>query len=331
MQSLVFSTNVIFFCVKSDNLRYMKKNCRIINCARGGIIDENALLQAINEGKIAGAALDVFPVEPLPEDSPLRKCEKLLLTPHLGASTVEAQEKVALQVAEQIVTYFKKGEIINAVNAPSIDPELLKVMRPYLDLAEDLGKFASSYADSRVVKINCLFSGSILDYPLKPITTAIVKGFLEPLTDFAVNYISAMNLAKERGVEVVESKSTLEYQYTNLITIETEMENGQTNKICGTLYTKEMPRIVILNDRYFNAVPSGNMLVIKNKDVPGTIGTVCTILGNHNVNIADLTWGRNKPLGDAMTIINTDHEITADIVKEIDAHENILSAKFIKV
>ena len=317
--------------IGEEQFKYMKKNCRIINCARGGIIDENALLQAINEGKIAGAALDVFPVEPLPEDSPLRKCEKLLLTPHLGASTVEAQEKVALQVAEQIVTYFKKGEIINAVNAPSIDPELLKVMRPYLDLAEDLGKFASSYADSRVVKINCLFSGSILDYPLKPITTAIVKGFLEPLTDFAVNYISAMNLAKERGVEVVESKSTLEYQYTNLITIETEMENGQTNKICGTLYTKEMPRIVILNDRYFNAVPSGNMLVIKNKDVPGTIGTVCTILGNHNVNIADLTWGRNKPLGDAMTIINTDHEITADIVKEIDAHENILSAKFIKV
>jgi len=317
--------------IGEEQFKYMKKNCRIINCARGGIIDEHALLKAINEGRIAGAALDVFTAEPLPEDSPLRKCDKILLTPHLGASTVEAQEKVALQVAMQIVTYLKGGEVINAVNAPSIDPELLRAMRPYLDLAERLGKFASSYADSRVVKINCWYSGGILDYPLAPLTTAVVKGFLEPETDLSVNYINAMNLAKERGIEVIESKSTTSQQYANLISVETEMENGERHKVSGTLYTTDMPRIVILNDRHFNAVPEGNMIVIKNRDVPGIIGAVATILGNHAINIAHMTWGRSKPLGDAMTIINTDQEITGDIIREIGKLKDVLSVKFFKV
>jgi D-3-phosphoglycerate dehydrogenase len=159
----------------------------------------------------------------------------------------------------------------------------------------------------------------------------VVKGFLEPVTDLSVNYINAMNLAKERGIEVIESKSTSSQQYANLISVETEMENGERHKVSGTLYTKDMPRIVILNDRHFNAFPEGNMLVIKNKDVPGIIGAVATILGNHAVNIAHMTWGRSKPLGDAMTIINTDQEITSDIIREIGKLKDVLSVKFFKV
>jgi D-3-phosphoglycerate dehydrogenase len=317
--------------ISDQQFKYMKKGVRLVNCARGGIIDEAALLKAIDEGKVAGAALDVFPVEPLAEDSPLRKCPKLLLTPHLGASTVEAQEKVALQVAEQIVTFLKGGEVINAVNAPSVDPKLLAVMRPFFDLVEKLGKFASLYAESRAVKILCQYSGGILEYPLKPLTTAIVKGFMEPTTDLAVNYINAMNLAKERGIEVVESRSSVSYQYANLILVEAVMENGSTIKVGGTLYTQDMPRLVILNDRHFNAFPEGNMLVIQNKDVPGIIGAVATILGKHNINIAQMTWGRSKPLGDAMTIINTDQTIDAKIVDEIGNLKDVLNIRFLTV
>lgn len=317
--------------IGKDEFKYMKKTARIVNCARGGIVDEKALIKALEEGQIAGAALDVFSTEPLPEDSPLREAPNLILTPHLGASTVEAQEKVAVHVAEQIVKVLAGGEIINAVNAPSLDPELLKVMRPYLDLAEKLGKFSCNYADSRVVKITCSYSGDVLEYPLNALTTAVVKGFMEPTTDLTVNYVNAMNLAENRGIEVIESRSSVRYQYTNLITVETKMENGKKNKVCGTLYTSEMPRIVIVNDRHFNAIPQGNMLVVSNKDVPGIIGAVATILGNHKINIAQMTWGRAEPSGDAMTIINTDQAISQDIIKELSGHDDILEVKFLTI
>jgi D-3-phosphoglycerate dehydrogenase len=154
---------------------------------------------------------------------------------------------------------------------------------------------------------------------------------MEPTTDLSVNYVNAKNLATERGVEVVESSSSTRYQYANLICVETEMENGEVNKVGGTLYTKEMSRIVLLNDRHFNAFPEGNMIVIKNKDVPGTVGAVATILGNHEINIAQMTWGRSKPLGDAMTIINTDQDVSPEIIKEISDHKDVISVKFLKV
>jgi len=317
--------------IGAEQFKYMKKTVRIINCARGGIIDEQALINALEEDKIAGAAVDVFTKEPLPGDSPLRNAPNLLLTPHLGASTAEAQEKVAVQIAQQIVSVLKGGEIINAVNAPSIDPELLEVMRPYLNLAESLGRFSSRYAESRIIKITCSYSGEVLEFPLEPITTAVVKGILEPTTDITVNYVNAPNLARERGIEIVESRSSQQFQYTNLISVETEDEKGTKNKVCGTLYTKEMPRLVILNDRHFNAYPEGNMLVIRNKDVPGIIGAVATILGNHGINIAQMSWGRSKPLGDAKTIINIDQTISPDVVKEIGALKDVLSVRFLVV
>jgi len=317
--------------IGEQQFKYMKKSCRIVNCARGGIIDEAALINALDEGLIAGAALDVFSQEPLPEDSPLRKAKNIILTPHLGASTVEAQENVALQIAEQIVKVLNGGEIINAANAPSVHPELLKTMRPYLSLAEKLGKFSALYASGRIVKVTCVYSGDVQEFPLTPLTTAAIMGLMTPTTDLTVNFVNAMNMAKERGIEVIESRSNIRFQYTNLISIETELEDGTVNKVCGTLYTSEMPRIVILNDRHFNAFPEGNLLVIKNRDVPGTIGAVATILGKHKVNIGQMTWGRSKPLGDAMTIINSDQPISAEVVAEIAKHENILEIKFLQV
>jgi D-3-phosphoglycerate dehydrogenase / 2-oxoglutarate reductase len=317
--------------IGEEQFKMMKDSARIINCARGGIVKEDDLVKALEEGLIAGAAFDVFATEPLPEDSPLRKAKNIILTPHLGASTAEAQEKVAVQVARQIVTVLSGGEIINAVNAPSLDPELLKLMRPSLDLAEKLGTFSSRYAQSRVVKITCSYSGTVLEYPLVPLTTAIVKGFMEPTTDLTVNYVNALNLAEERGIEIIESRSSSEYQYTNLITIEVEMENGEKGKVSGTLYSKEMPRLVILNDKHFNAIPDGNMLLIKNKDVPGIIGAVATILGNHKINITQMTWGSSKSGEDAKTIINTDQEISAEIIKDLDNLPDVLSVRFITV
>ncbi len=178
---------------------------------------------------------------------------------------------------------------------------------------------------------NTTNGGTVLEYPLSPITTAIVKGFMEPTTDLTVNYVNALNLAEERGIELIESRSTVEYQYTNLITIEMEMEDGSKSKVSGTLYSKEMPRLVILNDRHFNAIPDGNMLLIENKDVPGIIGAVATILGNHKINISQMTWGSSKDAGEAKTIINTDQNISAEIIKDLNDLSDVLSVRFITV
>jgi D-3-phosphoglycerate dehydrogenase len=317
--------------IDKEQIATMKPRVRLINCARGGIISEEALLEALQTGRIAGAALDVFTEEPLPAEHPLRKLDNVVLTPHLGASTSEAQEGVAKEVAEQIVDALSGRVIRNAVNAPSVDPAILEQLRPYLELARRMGKFMAQFVSAPVRVFRVYYSGSVLDYPTAPVTTAALVGFLEPISEATVNFVNAQPIAHERGIEIVELKSTELHGYANLITIETECEDGTRNSLGGTLFTRDRARIVAINNKTFDVVPEGYLIVIENRDVPGIVGNVGMLLGKHNINIAQMTWGRTEAGKDAITVINVDQEVPRAVLDELAQLPNILSAKLIVI
>ncbi len=320
--------------INAERFAKMKKNARIVNCARGGIINEADLLEALKNDQIAGAALDVFENEPLPEDSPFRQLDNIVVTPHIAASTTEAQENVAIQVAEQIVDLLQGGAVRNAINVPSVDPEILPAVGPYMDLAERLGLFISQYNRGRVNKVTVSYSGSVLEHPLEPITTAAVVGFLKRASETSVNHVNAHQLLKDRGVQLVESKHSEGFEYTNLVTIEVDSEDAEPTRVSGTLFTARHPRIVTVDEKHFNAVPQGTLVVIENEDVPGIIGSVGTIFGKHGVNIGQMTWGRKMREADdgiAMTIINVDGELTKELLKELGDLGHIKSVRVIRL
>ncbi|MBX3729180.1 MAG: phosphoglycerate dehydrogenase [Candidatus Sumerlaeia bacterium] len=318
--------------IDARRLAMMKKTCRLVNCARGGIVDEPALAEALAKGVIAGAALDVFESEPIPTDHPLRGLKNAILTPHIAASTVEAQENVAIQVAEQIVDVLANNKITNAVNAPSIDPKVLEVLKPYLNLCEKLGAFASQFMAGRPVRLRCLYSGSVLDYPLQPLTTAFAKGFLQPTTDRPINYVNALPMLAERGIEILETRSSAQFRYRNLMTLVVETEEGGADTFAGTVFEPDYGRIVTVNDKSFVALPEGNLVVVENNDVPGVIGQVGTFFGNHGINIAEMTWGRvEEGERHAMTIINTEGEVQPAMLAELRKLPNIRWARLIRL
>lgn len=317
--------------IGGERFAMMKKTARIVNCARGGIINEEALLKALQSGQIAGAALDVFVNEPTPAEDAFRKLENCIVTPHIAASTVEAQENVAIQVAEQIAEVLKGGAVRNALNVPAVDPEILPIIGPYMELAEKLGCFISQYRRGRAVKLSVRFSGTILDHPLAPITTSAVQGFVKMTSEQPVNFVNAHQILRDRGVELLETKHSETFQYTNLITVQCEQEDGSVNRISGTLFTNTMPRIVILNDKHFTAVPEGNIVVIENDDVPGIIGAVGTVFGKNSVNIGQLTWGRRAADNTAMTLINIDTAVTEDLLSQLRNVPHVKSVDLIKL
>lgn len=318
--------------LNKERFAMMKKGVRVLNCARGGIIDEAALLEALNNGTVAGAALDVFETEPLPADHPFRSMDNVIMTPHLGAATSEAQQGVARDVAEQIVDVLKGNMIRNAVNAPSVDPAILEQVQPYVDLARRMGRFMSQYVSSPAKSLMVYYSGSVLDFPVESITNAAVIGFLEPMTEGSVvNFVNAASIARDRGIEVIEQTSNKLYNFANLITVEVTCEDGSKQFVGGTLFTKDTPRIVVLNDKFFDVEPDGELVVIENKDVPGIIGNVGQVLGRHNVNISQMTWGRTQPGSDAITVINVDQPVSEETIKEIEGLPNVLSARIIRI
>lgn len=317
--------------VNAERIARMRKGVRIVNCARGGLVDEAALAEALCSGKVAAAAFDVFEKEPLPDDSPLRGAPNMIHTPHIAASTTEAQENVAIQVAEQIVDVLANDKVRNAINAPSIAPEVLRALHPYLQLCEKLGRFAAQFETQRVRRITCIYSGSVLDYPTEPLTTAFAKGWIEPTTDRPVNYVNALPILRERGIEILETRSSHQFRYSNLLTIETEHEDGSTNSVSGSVFDASHGRLVRVNDKAFVAHPAGNMVVIENEDVPGIIGSVGTYFGNKQVNIAEMTWGRRENDPHAMTIINIDGEVSPAMLDEIRALPNIVDARLIRM
>ena len=315
--------------ISSKEFAVMKKGVRIVNCARGGIIDEAALIIAIKEGKVAGAALDVFEQEPVSLESELLKLDNVIVTPHLGASTEEAQVNVAIEVAEIVRDALLGKGIRNAANYPCLKAEVCKIIEPYINLAEKIGTFASQLAEGRTQELNITYGGDIIQHDLTSLTMALVKGVLYPIMQETVNFVNAVSLAKGRGIKINEVKSSKEEEFVNLIQLEIKTDK-ETRKILGTLSSNKQPRIVKIDEYYLDLSPVGVMIFIRNLDKPGLIGSLGTFLGKQNVNIATMTFGRDKPGGRAISVLNVDSPIPLDMQEQIKKLENILTVKVIK-
>ncbi|MFH1199297.1 MAG: phosphoglycerate dehydrogenase [Candidatus Omnitrophota bacterium] len=307
----------------------MKKGVRIVNCARGGIIDELALVNAIKEGKVAGAAMDVFEKEPVPPESELLKLDNVIVTPHLGASTEEAQVNVAIEVAEIVRDALLGKGIKNAANYPSVEAEVYKILEPYVKLGEKLGKFSAQLAEGRYQEINISYSGDIAKHNLSPVTMALIKGTLSPILNETVNFINAASLAKERGIKVSESKSLKEEEFVNLVKLELKTDQ-ESRKVFGTLSSNKQPRIVKIDEYYLEFYPTEELLYIQNWDKPGLIGSLGTTLGQGGINIAAMTFGRDKPGGKAVSVLNIDSPVSSGLMDKLRKLENILTVKGIK-
>ena len=308
----------------------MKRGVRIINCARGGIVDEADLAEAIKHGKVAGAALDVYVDEPPPPQHPLLNLDQVITTPHLGASTDEAQLNVAIAVAEQMVDFLAKGVVRYAVNVPSVSPELLQVLRPYLTLGEKLGSLHAQMAAALPEEVQVEYRGDVTQYNVAPLTLAVLKGLLSPVMEFAVNYVNAPILARERGMKIVESKGEEATDFTSSIIVRAK-DGKETLEVEGAIFAAKHPRIVRVNSFYLEAVPEGYILVLQNKDVPGVVGAVGTILGNHGLNIAGMELGRSEKGGNAISFTHVDEAVSKKALDELRALPQIVSATLVKL
>ncbi len=313
--------------IGAKEIAQMKKAVRLINCARGGIIDEQALHQAITEGKVAGAAIDVFEEEP-PKNHPLCQLDQVVCTPHLGASTQEAQLNVAIEITKQVADALLGRGIRNAVNMPSVDAQTLKVLQPYITLGERLGSLGAQLSGGQIAEIRVTYVGEVTAHDASPVTLAILKGVLTPMVGENVNYVNASLIASERGLKVVEAKASRMDEFANLLAIEIRSD-GTMLTLQGTLSPRREPRIVKI-DRYFvEAAPEGYMLIIKNQDKPGLIGQLGTLLGESNINIAGMSNGRDEPGGTAITVLNIDHHVPPKVLEQVKALRHVLDAKLI--
>jgi D-3-phosphoglycerate dehydrogenase len=308
----------------------MKKGVRIINCARGGIVDEKDLADALRTGKVAGAALDVFVEEPPPPDHPLIKMEHVLTTPHLGASTDEAQLNVSIAVAEQMVDFLTRGVIRYAVNVPSVSPELLNALRPYLTLGEKLGSLQVQMLATVPKEVHIEYGGDVTQYDVSPLTLAVLKGILTPVMESSVNYVNAPVVARERGIKVVESKSSRASDFASSITVKVKTKDREL-EVEGAIFGSNNPRIVKINHFYLEAVPEGYILILHNRDVPGVVGAVGTLLGQRGINIAGLELGREKVGGMAISFIHVDEAVPEETLDALRGLPNIVTAELVKL
>lgn len=303
-------------------IRSLKKGVRIINCARGGLIDDTALAKALADGQVGGAALDVFEVEPPPADYPLLRAPNTVFTPHLGASTEEAQENVGIEIAETVKANLIEGTIVNAVNMPNVDPATLAELGPFLKFGELLGRLVAQIAPARANVLRINYSGKVGSLDTTLISRAVLKGYLErPCGAENVNYINAAGVADQLGLRFTESRVPEPTEFHDLI--EVAATNGtDTSTISGTFFGGD-PRIVKVNGRRVEARPEGTLLLIENIDRPGMIAAYSTILGRHQVNIADMSLARNKEGGTALTILTLDSPPAANVIAELEKIEGI--------
>jgi len=313
-----------------EEFKIMKKGVRIINCARGGIIDEKALVSALKEGRVAGAALDAFEKEPPDKDNELLKMDNVIVTCHLGASTEEAQVNVAIEIAESVRDYLLGKGIRNACNYPCLESEIFQVISPYINLAERLGSFGTQLTEGRLREVSLNYSGELTKYDTSPVTLALVKGLLSPILKESVNFINAVSLARQRGIEINETKSSKEEEFLNSIQLKITTDK-ESHLIVGTLSSNRLARIVKIDGYYVEVSPEGEMLVIQNWDRPGIIGNLGTLLGKHNINIAAMTFGREKPQGMAISVLNVDSPVPLEVLEKIKKLDHILSVKTIKI
>lgn len=311
--------------LNDDTLDLVKPGCRIINCAQGGLIDEAALARAIRKGKVAGAAIDVFAKEPPAPDNPLLSLEQVILTPHLRTSTLDAQTNVAVQVARQIVDFLQRGVVENALNVPSVSAELLQAIRPFVELAERLGSFQAQVCARGLQGVTVEYAGTVTGHPTEPLTLALLKGLLTPMIGEMVNYVNAPHLARERGIRVVEAKSSATEGYANLIRLSVRTAEGERS-VCGALFSENDYRIVQVDDYHVEAIPRGHILVLHNEDRPGVIGFIGQVLAEARINIAMMNLSRRKIKGRAVSLITVDSKIPEPVLEKLRANDLILSA-----
>jgi D-3-phosphoglycerate dehydrogenase / 2-oxoglutarate reductase len=313
--------------ISAERIAKMKKGARLINCARGGLIDEEALAKAVEGGHLAGAALDVYSEEPPPADHPILALPNVVLSPHLGAATTEAQEQVAIDVARQIVDVLKGGPVINAVNYPAVDPEILPKIRPYMELAEHLGDAVGQLVEGSVKSLEVTVAGHVTRFPTRPITLKAVRGLLKRTTDIGINFVNAMPLAEDRGIEVVTRSEAHAPDFGTLITVCATSSDGEVTRAAGTSYGERELRIVHLMNQRVDASPEGNLILIENRDLPGVVGQVGTLLSENGANIGQMNLGVDEEGRRALTIVKVDQPITGELLDKLRDLDNILSAK----
>ncbi len=317
--------------INAKSIATMKDGVRIINCARGGIIDEKALYDAIKCGKVAGAALDVFEEEP-PLQSPLLELEEVIVTPHLGASTVEAQTNVAVSIAKQCISVLEGGSAKYVVNAPLVPADQQDVVEPFARLAEKIGRFLIQLVDGRLEKVEIIYGGELSSgtYNTKYITRVAIKGLLDPILQVPVNMVNAEYIASERGIQVSETITADAQGFKNLITVRVITDKGEES-VSGTVFFKGRSRIVAIGGYTMDMIPEGYVIVSRHLDKPGVIGRASTILGQANINIAGMQVGRINPGQEAIMVLNVDSEVPEEIMDEIRAKVGIFTGRFAKL
>lgn len=315
--------------ISKENLAKCKNGVKIINCARGGIVNEPDLLEALESGKVSSAALDVYLNEPPEMTGPLLQHAKLVATPHLGASTEEAQEKVAVQIAEQMVDLFNKLSVRGAINAEAIEAMGNKDLAPYVHLGESLGALHAELSKGQLKQIEINFSGELLHSSTTLLSTSVLKGFLSKKKSEVVNLINAPFLAKEMGISINETKSSANNTYKNLLTVDF-ITDSERRSLSGTVFGNEEIRVVAIDNFHIELKPEGNMLFYTNIDKPGMLATVGKILAEANINIAGLSLGRYDIGKEALTVINADSQIAKDVadrISSIDGVNNVYAVK----
>jgi len=315
--------------INKETLKLVKDGTRIINCARGELIDDEALVEAIKSGKVKGAALDVFSKEP-PFDSKVLGLDNIVVTPHLGASTEEAQVNVATEIAKQVTKYFVDGIIQNAVNLPMVSSEVLDRIRPYMELAERIGSFQGQLVNGGISQINIQYSGEIINYDIKLLTLSLLKGLLSRILQREINLVNAPFIAKERGIRIKESSVSRIKDYANLVLSEIKTEDGK-NLIGGTLFRENDLRIIRIDNFYLDVVAQGNILICYHLDTPGIIGKIGTILGENKINIAAMDVGRTTLGGNAITISNVDSSVPEKVLKRIKSLPQITDVQVVSL
>ena len=315
--------------IDREAIALMKPGVRLVNCARGGIYNEEALIEGLKSGKLGGVALDVFANEPCTA-SPLFGLPNVLCTPHLGASTEEAQTQVAVEAAELLVNYFTKGEVRHAVNMAAIDPKTLEAIRGYLDLAYRLGLLLSQWHPAGASACHLTYRGEVTKKNTKLVTAAFCAGLLERALVEDVNIVNSELLLRERGIELTEESRSEPGAFSSSMTVEVET-GGQKSAAAGTLFGNNMPRLIRLGDYRLEAYLDGNLLIFTHNDVPGIIGAVGTIFGNHRVNIAQLSVGRTAPGGGAIGVLNLDSLPPPKALAEVSGHKDIDSVRVIEL
>jgi D-3-phosphoglycerate dehydrogenase len=315
--------------IGSKELALVKPTAKVINAARGGIIDEEALYKAVTEGRVAGAAVDVFSKEPA-IDNILLKSDKVIVTPHLGASTAEAQTSVSVDVAEQVLAVLKGQAARYAVNVPLISPEIATVLTPYMPVARDVGRLCIQLAEGRLNTIVIKYEGEVANYDTAALKAAVLGSILEPMTDERVNLVNANVIAQSRGLKVVEQKTAKCENYASLITVDVTTDKGTTT-VAGTLM-REQTHILRVNNYWLDIVPTGGYWLFSDHlDRPGIVGSVGLVTGESDINISSMLVSRLKPRGPALMVLAVDEQLNEKQIKRLLAIPDVYTAKVVKL